>query len=254
MVLSAVFLFLIIHFFWKEEKILKKDLPLVFLSALFNPFFYFLGENYGLKYSSPIISSAIIATIPVFSPIVAYLTLKEKLTMLNMSGILVSFSGVIVMLITPNLTFSSDNRGILFLSGAVLSALFYSVLLKKLTSRYSALVLIAHQNLIGIFLFLPLFLIFEWKSILIVKVNAEIILSFLLLSVFASSISFVFFAHSVKLLGVSKSNIFSNLIPVFTAIFSYLLLSEIITFQKTAGIILVIAGVYLSERNRKKAG
>ena len=254
LVLSAVFLFLIIHFFWKEEKILKKDLPLVFLSALFNPFFYFLGENYGLKYSSPIISSAIIATIPVFSPIVAYLTLKEKLTMLNMSGILVSFSGVIVMLITPNLTFSSDNRGILFLSGAVLSALFYSVLLKKLTSRYSALVLIAHQNLIGIFLFLPLFLIFEWKSILIVKVNAEIILSFLLLSVFASSISFVFFAHSVKLLGVSKSNIFSNLIPVFTAIFSYLLLSEIITFQKTAGIILVIAGVYLSERNRKKAG
>jgi drug/metabolite transporter (DMT)-like permease len=73
----------------------------------------------------------------------------------------------------------------------------------------------------------------------------------LLLSVLASSVAFVFFAHSVKFLGISKSNIFSNLIPVFTAIFSYLLLSESFTIQKVAGIALVIGGVYLSERTRK---
>lgn len=254
LILSAALLFLIIHFFGEKEKILKKDYPLILLSALFNPFLYFLGENYGLKFSTPVISSAIIATIPVFSPVVAYLTLKEKLTVLNISGILVSFFGVLVMLITPDLTLSADIRGIVFLSAAVLSALFYSVLLRKLTFRYSALKLIACQNLIGIFLFLPLFFMFEWKDFVTVKINSSIVYSFILLAVFASSVSFVFFAHSVKLLGVSKANIFSNLIPVFTATFSYLILSETLTLQKAAGIILVIGGVYLSERNKKKTG
>lgn len=254
LILSAGLLFLIIHVFRKHEQILKKDIPWIFLSALFNPFLYFLGENYGLKYSTPIISSAIIATIPVFSPVIAYLTLKEKLGIRSIAGILISFTGVIVMLITPNLRFSSDIRGILFLSGAVLTALFYSVVLRKLTYRYSALTLIAYQNLIGIFLFLPLFLTFELHSFMKIYVNAEIISSFLLLSIFASSVSFVFFAHSIKILGVSKSNIFSNLIPVFTAIFSYIFISELITLQKIAGILLVIGGVYLSERNKRKTG
>ena len=252
LIISSGFLFLILHFFRLKEKIARKDIVLIFGSALFNPFFYFLGENYGLKFSSPIISSVIIATIPVFSPVIAYLTLKEKLTMINLAGIGISFAGVLVMLITRNLTFETDIRGIICLFGAVIAALFYSVLLKKLTARYSALTLIAYQNLIGIFYFLPLFLIFELPAMNTITLNWEIISSWLLLAIFASSIAFVFFAHSVKLLGVSKSNIFSNLIPVFTALFSYFILSESITLQKIAGIVLVIGGVYLSERNKRK--
>ena len=112
--------------------------------------------------------------------------------------------------------------------------------------------LVAWQNLVGIILFLPLFLVLEAKTAMAVPINTEIITSFIFLSVLASSVAFVFFAHSIKLIGVSKSNIFSNLIPVFTAFFSYFLLSESITFQKIVGIVLVIGGVYLSERQRRR--
>ncbi len=86
-----------------------------------------------------------------------------------------------------------------------------------------------------------------------VPLNGEIISSMLLLAVFASSLSFVFFAHSVKLLGISKTNIFSNLIPVFTALFSYFLLSESFSLHKIIGVLIVIGGVYLSERTKKRA-
>lgn len=252
LVLSSALLFAIIHLFSKPETILRKDFGLILLSSLFNPFLYFLGENYGLKYSSPTVAAVVIATIPVFSPLVAWLTLREKLTPVNFVGIGVSFAGVIIMLVGRDFSLNTDVRGVLSLFGAVLAALFYSVLLRRLTSKYSALTLIAWQNLIGIFLFLPLFLAFDAGTVLSVKLNAEIIIAVLLLSIFASSVSFVFFAHSVKLIGVSKSNIFSNLIPVFTAIFSYFLLAEVLTYQKIAGIGLVIAGVYLSERNKRK--
>ncbi|MFZ4522542.1 MAG: DMT family transporter [Bacteroidales bacterium] len=252
LIISSVFLFALIFLLGKYEKIDRKDYKLVFLSALFNPFLYFLGENYGLKYSSATIAAVIIATIPLFSPVIGYITFRERLTPINFLGIVVSFAGVIMMLITPDLSMSADIKGVIFLFCAVFAALLYTVSLRKLTMKYSAIMLVANQNLIGIFLFLPFFLFFEAKAAMAVPVTKEIVTSMLLLAILASSVSFVFFAHSVKLLGISKSNIFSNLIPVFTAIFSFMLLAEQFTFQKIAGIALVIGGVYLSERNRKQ--
>jgi drug/metabolite transporter (DMT)-like permease len=233
------------------QKIDQKDYKLIILSALFNPFLYFLFENYGLKHSTPTVAAVIIATIPVFSPVVAYLTFHEKLTRVNLAGIFISFSGVMLMLVNRDFTLSVDPSGVFFLFGAVFSALLYSVTLRKLTLKYSALTLVAHQNLIGIVLFLPVFLYFDLTTAIQVSINREIVVAFLLLAVLASSTAFVFFAHSVKLIGISKSNIFSNLIPVFTAIFSYLLSGEVFTLKKVAGIIVVIAGVYLSERTRQ---
>jgi drug/metabolite transporter (DMT)-like permease len=250
LVISSAFLFVLIYFMGKHEKVERKDYNLIFLSALFNPFLYFLGENYGLKYSSPTIAAVIIATIPLFSPLVGYLSFREKLTPINFIGIVVSFAGVLMMLVTRDFSLAADVKGILFLFCAVFAALLYTVTLRKLTMKYSALVLVANQNLIGIFLFLPFFLFFEARSAMAVQLTFDIVSSMLLLAILASSVAFVFFAHSVKLLGISKSNIFSNLIPVFTAVFSYLLLSESFNFQKIAGITLVIAGVYLSERTR----
>ncbi|HNY02265.1 MAG TPA: DMT family transporter [Bacteroidales bacterium] len=252
LVISSAFLFGVIRLSGNRQRIAREDLRLFLFSSLFNPFLYFLCENYGLKYSSPTISAVIIATIPVFSPLVGYITFREKLTMLNIAGIGISFGGVILMLFTGSLSPAASPIGILFLFGAVFSSLFYSVALRKLTERYSALMIVAVQNFFGIFLFLPFFLIFEASSAVSVPLVAKNITALLLLAILASSMAFVLFAHSVKLLGISKSNIFSNLIPVFTAIFSYLLIDESFSLRKIGGIALVIAGVYLSERTRKK--
>ena len=252
LVISSALLFTVFHFSGQEARVEKKDYLLIFLSALFNPFLYFLGENYGLKFSTPTISAVIIATIPVFSPVIAYLSFREKLTPINFVGIAISFCGVILMLVNGSFSLAADTRGVAFLFGAVLAALLYSVTLRRLTARHSAVWLVATQNLIGVLLFFPFFLVNEYKTAITVPLTCEIISSMLLLAVLASSVSFVFFAYSVKLLGISKTNIFSNLIPVFTAVFSYFLLSEYFSLQKIGGITLVIGGVYLSERTRKR--
>ena len=155
------------------------------------------------------------------------------------------------MLLSKGMQLQVSFLGILFLGGAVLSALLYSIMLKKLSATYRPLNIIGIQNFIGVFLFLPLFLIFEFPQALSVAPNREIISSLLLLALLASSLSFVFFAHTVKILGITKANIFTNLIPVFTAIFSFWILSESFTLQKIAGMIIVILGVYITEINRK---
>ncbi len=250
LLISSAFLFLLMIVSGRFERIRREDLWLLLGSAVFNPFLYFLGENFGVKFTSATVSSVIIATIPVFSPVIAWLTFREKISRLNIFGIFVSFSGVAVMLVSRDLSFSGEGKGVLALFGAVMSSLVFSVFLKKLTQKYSPVTLVAWQNIIGALLFFPLFLIFERNGIKAVRLNYHIISSFLFLSVFASSLAFVFFAKTVKEIGISKANIYSNLIPVFTAFFSFFLISEPFTAQKIAGIILVIGGVYLSERNK----
>jgi len=247
LIISSVFLFLAVFLTHSFTPIRKKDIPVIILAAVFNPFLYFLMENYGLMYTSPAIAAVIIGTIPVFAPITGYLAFKEKLRWYNIAGILLSFTGVVMMLITPDFKISVNPAGLLFLAGAVMASLIYAVGLKKLTARYSSVTIISWQNLTGIFLFLPFFLIFEMKDAIRVPLNTTIITSFLFLSILASSLSYVFYVKAIKNLGIGKASIFTNLIPVFTAIASFFLLGELFTFQKIAGILIVIFGVVISQ-------
>jgi drug/metabolite transporter (DMT)-like permease len=252
LVLSSILLFAFIRLSGRTERIRKEDCRLFLISSLMNPFFYFLGENFGLKYSTPTISAVVIATIPLFTAVVAYFTLKEHLTWHTVTGILLSFLGIVVMLVNRDLSLNASPRGILLLFFAVFSAVGYSILLKKLASRYSPLMIIAVQNLIGVVFFLPFFLIFDFRHFLTVVPTSELVTALLCLSVFASSIAFVLFTIGVREIGVSRANVFSNTIPVFTAVFSFFLLSEQFNINKVAGMMIVIFGVLLSQIQRIK--
>jgi len=249
--LSAIFLLSFIKLFKKSQKIEKSDYKLFIISAFFNPFIYFLLESHGIKYVSSTISAVIIATIPLFSPIVAYFSVKEKLSLVNIFGIFISFFGIIIMLVNKDLSLKADPKGILFLFLAVASALVYTVLLLKLTRKYDSVNIICYQNLIGAVFLLPLFFYFDFGSFIEVKPNFKLISSLVFLSIFCSSLAFIFYATSVKNLGISKTNIFTNFIPIFTAIFSYFILAEYFNFNKILGIIIVIAGVFVSQINNK---
>jgi len=235
----------------KAEKIKKEDRLLLLISALFNPFLYFLFENYGLKNSTPTISAVIIATIPVFVSIVGYFLLKEKLSWLNITGIIISFLGIGIMLVNPDFSLNSPIEGVLLLSAAVVISVIYTVFLKRLAHKYSALTIITYQNLIGVVYFLPLFLFFDFKYFITVRLNFEIVYSLLSLAVFASTLAFIFYTMSVKQIGVSRTSVFGNLMPVVTAIFSAIFISEIFTPTKITGMAIVIAGVMVAQVKRR---
>jgi drug/metabolite transporter (DMT)-like permease len=237
----------------KAEKINKEDRWLLLISALFNPFLYFLFENYGLMNSTPTISAVIIATIPVFVSIVGYFLLKENLSLINIIGIIVSFLGIGIMLVNPDFSLNSSWAGIIFLSGAVIMAVIYTVLLKRLAHKYSALTIITCQNMIGVVYFLPLFLFFDYKYFITVRPNFELIYSLLSLAVFASTLAFIFYIMSVRQIGVSRTSVFGNLMPVVTAIFSAIFISEIFTPTKITGMAVVIVGVMVAQVRRRRA-
>ena len=139
LIISTIFLGSLLLLFGMFEKIEKKDLKLFALAALFEPFLYFIFESYGLLNASPVVSSAVIATIPLFTPIAAFFFLNERLTSWNIVGFIISFFGVIFMLLNKNLELTVSLKGVIFLVSAVIVAVAYSISLRKLTLLYKPL-------------------------------------------------------------------------------------------------------------------
>ncbi len=245
--LSSVFLYAILSVAGKKETIKREDYVSFIILSFFSPFCYFLGESFGLMLVTPTIAAVIIATIPVFSPLLGYLAFKERLSLLNISGFFVSFVGVVVMILDFEFRFSASPAGVMLLFFAVASALINMVFLKKLTLKYSSQTIIKTQNLLGALFFLPLFLIFDFDSFVLVKPTAELVWALVKLAVFASTLAFIFYTIALREIGVARASVFTNLIPVFTAIFSYFILRETIDLSKILGIIIVISGLMLSQ-------
>lgn len=263
LVLSSIILFSYIRIAGSFEPIHREDRKWFFLLALAEPFFYFLGENFGLVYVSPAVTSAIIATIPLFSAIVAFIFLNEKIEKLTVAGIFISFAGIIFMLVNRDLSLNASIKGILLLFLAVFSAVGYSFFIRKLANKYKAITILTWQNIIGSIYFLPLFLVFDLGKFMNTIPTSESILAIIQLAVFASSLAFLLFIIVVAKIGMVKANIFTNLIPVFTGVFAYFIIGEVITFQKISGILMVIGGIVISQmpafiqvyhRNKQKKG
>ena len=232
----------------------RKDIGLVLLTALLNPFLYFLGESYGVKYSSPTVSAVFIALVPVFTPIAAWMVYREKLSILNIIGLSISIVGVMLMIIKPDYSLNASWLGVFSLVFAVVVAIAYSILLKPLAIKYNPFSVIAWQNLAGIFMFLPFFLIFEWKNVLQTEFTSELIGSLFWLAVLGSSLAFVFYTYSTRVIGVSRTAIFTNFIPAVTALFAWLVVAESFDTQKITGIVLALGGISLAQlrSGRKK--
>ncbi len=233
-------------------KIRKQDRKLFLMLALFEPFLYFLGESFGLTYVSATVCSVIISTIPVFATIGAWLFFRERLKVINYAGIVLSFIGVLVFILNTDGSISFNLKGLGLLMLAVFSAVGYNLTLSRLVGHYTPVYIVNVQNVIGAVLFLPLFLILDLKHFVNTPFTFELFKPIIELSLFASCFAFILFAYSVKQMGITRSNVFSNCIPVFTALFSFILLGEKLTVQNIAGMGIVITGLFLSQMNGRK--
>ncbi|MEI7421277.1 MAG: DMT family transporter [Prolixibacteraceae bacterium] len=234
-------------------KIDRKDFGAFILLSFFEPFLYFMGESFGLKFVSSTIGAIIVATIPLFSPLAASRFHGEKISFRTFLGILLSFFGVTIVVFDSSFNLIASPLGIALEFLAVISAIFYTVVLKKLAVKYNPTSIITYQNLLGIIYFVPLFFIFEYKDFTSIPFSFPAFAGILKLSVFASCIAFIFYAHSVKRMGINKVNIFINLIPVFTAFFAWQILDDPMTLRKLVGILVVIAGLLVAQVKLRKS-
>ncbi len=250
--LASIFLTLFcLLFLRKEMKIEKKDISIIFAFSFFEPFLYFIFETYSLEYTSATVISIIIATIPIFTALLSKYYFKEKFSVINMLGVLISFLGIIVMLLPDFVNNISGFLGVLLGFLAVFSAVGYGFYLRKLSKDYHPVIIITYQNIVASLLFLPIFLFLGFKNgfpAWDTLTQANNLINILILVIFCSSLAFIFLVKGVQILGLGKSMIFCNLIPVITAIVSFFLLNEEFSIAKILGIVIVITGIFAVQK------
>ena len=244
----ASFILLAVGLLFKKRDIIDKaDRKYIFFLAFFEPFLYFLGESFGMQYVSPTVGALIIATIPVFTPFFAYIVIRERVTIPNIIGLIISFVGILILILKKDLSFAAEPIGVALMFFAVFSAIGFGLSAKRLAEKYSSLTLITWQNVIGFFLFLPLFLLFEYDHFIVVQLDFTIVKTIAELTIFPSIIAYLLLIPVIRELGLSKTNVLVNLIPIFTAVFAYFMLNEHFTTQKIVGMGVVIIGLFLSQ-------
>ena len=262
----AVLLMLTIGLIFRRSEILglqrpeKQDIPLFILGGLFQPFLYFIFETYTYQsFDSPTIAEALLSTQPVMAPIFALVLLRERITRNNIIGILLSTVGMLILLLVGSDSFALGNPwGILLAFLTVSMSVSYSVILRRVPSRYSPLTIVFYVQLFSLCLFYPLWGFTEAGQFLHDTIphyttlhQPTSLLAVLYLAIFASVAAFVLFCYTVRQIGVTRANVFNNVRPIFTALLMWLVFDEVLPVWKVIGIIIIILGLFISQRYEK---
>lgn len=237
----------------KLQKIEAGDLRWLILLSIFEPGLYFLFETYGIKETDPTIAALIIALIPVFVLIIATILGIEKITPSKIGGIVLSVVGVSIISVLGNTqgsTIRSSAKGLFLILLATITASSFTVLLSRLAKKYSSFTLVSFQVVFAVIFYLPLTAIenypsfrFNWES--------ESLYALFYLGVFPTFFAYLLYTKGLSRVEGSTASLFTNLIPIFTAVISAVLLKTTPSLYTLIGGLLIIAGVSLVTTGRR---
>lgn len=244
--LAAGLLFTIMLLTGKWEKPAPKDMLRMMFVAFCEPFIYFIGETNGLMYVSSTLGSLVISTIPLVTALMAWLLLKENISGWLFAGLLVSFAGVVIMAMSST-DLSGTLKGMMYLSLAVIGGTFYGITIKPLTHRYNALTIVGWQNLWGFIYFIPVFLFNDAAHFFSMQHQLKPLLAIVSMSLCGSVGAFMLYTGVIREMGVIKSNLFTNLIPVYTVVLAYFILGDKLNLRSALGLLITLVGIVVSQ-------
>ncbi len=233
------------HIFAKS----KKDELMFFFMGLSGGSIYFLAENTALEITLASNVALLICTAPILTSILSIFFYKEeKVTKNLICGSLVALLGVGLVVFNGNFIFSVNPKGDLLTLFAALMWAFYSIIYKKIDAKYSPLFMTRKIFFYGIITTLPFLLIDSTQIHINMLTNSVVLLNLLFLGIVASLICFIMWNSALKKLGVLRISNYIYITPLVTFIASYLIIDESITIMAIVGALLILFGVYMSER------
>jgi RarD protein len=201
----------------------------------------------GLQFTSATNTGWIIGITPVFMAVLGYLFFKESLNIIQLSGISIAFTGLILLISKGNLNsigFISNKGDFLVLASAVTWSI-YSAVNKKISLSYSPFMTILYLFLMVVIFLLPFNLNAETYSA-IKTLSVQSWVSILFLGIFCSGIAYVLWSQALRELPASKVGVFLYFEPFVTVFTAWVILNEkasMLTFFSgiviTFGVVLV---------------
>ncbi|HYQ92786.1 MAG TPA: DMT family transporter [Candidatus Competibacteraceae bacterium] len=226
----------------------RGDWKFLLSMALFEPFLYFILEAHALRLTSSAAAATIIALLPLAVALTAYLVLREQVARRLWAGLFIALAGTLLLIWSGQATALAPNPllGNLLEGFAMLTAVGYTLLVKQLSARYSALFLTATQTFLGAILLLP----FAWNSTAGQLQTApwQTWLILLYLGTMVSIGAYFLYNRALSKLPANQVVLYISLIPVFAALFDWLFLGETLNWLQSSATLVVAAGVIYSQR------
>jgi drug/metabolite transporter (DMT)-like permease len=203
---------------------------------------------FGLRYIGASTAGVIIGASPAITALLSSLLVRDIPFKTVASGCAVSFAGVALVSGVGGEASSGSSPwlgGLLVLLGLVSWAL-YSIGGREVMERLSPLTVNWTTLLVSLLLQIPLL----WADQKLLVTGACAVpfsgwLALLYLIVFATALGQQAWLYGVKGVGPSRAGVFVNLIPVSALLLSAVVLGETIGGREVAGILLILAGVWL---------
>ena len=239
----------------KYKNTILNNLPLLFFLGftsvgLFNSFTYL-----SLIYTQVINSSLFNTAIPAIIILLCFLFKIEKTNKFQISGLIISACGILAIVTKLKLDILLSlnfNKGDLIMIGAVITWGVYSTLLKKKKFTLPLLTLVHVICTFGLICVFPQFL-YELSNGQVINFDINLAYALIFLAIFPSIGSYYCWAGAVSIIGANRAGIFLSLIPLFSTIMAIYFYREQFQFFHLIGAILIILGLFLSNKEIKNA-
>lgn len=232
------------------------QVALVALLGITGVFIYNTLFFKGLRLIEASRASLIVATCPAFIAVASALFLREKLRLMQAVGIPLSVLGAAVVISRGDLhgiLAGGVGRGELMILGCVLSWAAYSLIGKTVMRRLSPLVAVSYSSAFGaLVLLVPAVMEGPAKNLGHASLTDWAAITYL--AVFGTVLGFVWFYEGVRFIGATRAGLFINFVPISAVALGALVLREPVTWSLGIGAVLVLSGVYLTNRTSKAIG
>ena len=253
-IIPATALFWIVGLMVKTYKIEKWDYLNLFLAGLFGVFLNQSMFIKGLSLSGPINASIIMTTNPILVLLVSAVAMREKISSLKLTGIVVGAIGTLILVAGKGFSgFSSQNiTGDLLLLGNSVSFAVYMIFAKPLMRKYEAILVLKWMFLFGALLYFPFglneFMAIKWG---IMPVHVLFSLGYVVFG--TTFLTYFLINYSLKRLKPTTVSIYIYIQPVIACITAVIIGVDSLTVINISASFLVFVGVYLVSRvNSKK--
>lgn len=227
---------------WKIE---RKDIPLIFFIGLIGYFISIWAQFAGTQLSSAQMGAIITSATPAFMVLFARLLLKEEITFRKGLSVCLATFGVLCIIGVGDIGDSSHLGGII-LGVAALTWAFMSVLVKKVPSSYSQLVITTYAILIAAVAMTPMVIttinVGQLQHVLIQPIVWG---GILYLGIVSTAGAFFFWNKGLQMVDATRAGIYFFFQPLVGTLLGYLFLGEQVGFGFWIGTSLIIGGVLL---------